>query len=146
MKVFLGLDGLSKMNFMKSACIRFMKQMLSGSLVREYARTKLNMSEEDAQQYWESNKDRILGAITMIDFRFFISKDKDDFDKEVTALANKDKTSIEVLDILGMVNINYHNLDRLLKTNGKEKLSNILASITLHKTGEWYDHIHLLCI
>jgi len=146
MKVFLGLDGLSKMNFMRSACIRFMKLMLSGSLVREYARTKLDMSEEDAEQYWESNKDRILSAITMVDFRFFISKDKDDFDKEVTALANKDKTSIEVLDILGMVNINYHNLDRLLKTNGKEKLSNILASITLHKTGEWYDHIHLLCI
>ena len=91
MKVFLGLDGLSKMNFMKSACIRFMKLMLSGSLVREYARTKLNMSEEDAKQYWESNKDRILGAITMVDFRFFISKDKDDFDKEVTELANKDK-------------------------------------------------------
>ena len=104
------------------------------------------MSEEDAHQYWESNKDRILSAITMVDFRFFISKDKNDFDKEVAIIANKDKTSIEVLEILGMVNINYHNLDRLLKTNGKEKLSNILASITLHKTGEWYDHIHLLCI
>ena len=142
MKVCLGLDGLSKMDFMRSACIRFMKLMLSGSLVKEYARTTLDMSEEDAQKYWESNKDRILGAITMVDFRFFISNDKDDFDKEVVALAREDNTSVEVLDILGFVNINYHNLDRVLKTNGEDKLSNILASITLHKTGKWYDHIY----
>lgn len=137
----LGRDGLSKMDFMTSSCIRFMKLMLSGSLVREYAENVLKMTREEAEKFWEKHKERILKAIAVVDHRFFISKDKDKFDSEVKALAKKAKTTIAVLDILGIINANYHNIDYHLRTDGKKKLSNMLASITIHESGKCYDFI-----
>ena len=119
------------MDFRTSPCPRFAKETFVGSFIREYARKVLRMTEDAARAFWEINKEKILKAIAIVDHRLIISKDKDNFEKELTALAKKDKTTVAVLTLLGSINTSFHNLHYHLRTGGQ--LKNVVFSTSVWK-------------
>ena len=121
-----GLDSLSKMDYKKSACIAFAKEYIASSIIREYARVELKMDENGARAYWNEHKANVIKRITTVDHRFFISRDKENFQTEVRALAKMDNTTVTVLDVLGWINATFHRLEYHLRTG--EKLSCVILS------------------
>jgi len=81
--------------------------------------------EEKARAYWNKVIEYITKRITLLDFRFVISKDKDTFQRELKELVGSD--NMHLLDIIGAMNVGFHNLYYHLRTGGG-CLPNIIMS------------------
>ena len=79
--------------------------------------------EKEARAYWNKVNKYIFGKITILDFRFVISKDKENFQQELKDLVS----DMDLLDIIGAISVGFHNLYYHLRTNGK-RLANIIMS------------------
>ena len=128
-EIIRGLDNLSKMDHKESSCIAFAKEYIASSIIREYAQEVMNMSKDQARAFWDEKKEDVIKRIKTVDFRFFISEDKDKFQTEVNKVAREDNTTVKILDVLGWMNASFHRLHYNLRTGGK--LSTIILSTTV---------------
>jgi len=120
-----------------SPCVDFAKAYLWSSYFRELFEKELGLSKECSRKLWEAIQDKVVKSVTTIDHRMFISQDKDQFTKEVAKLVNDDNTKREVLDIIGVMNAQYHNLYYFLKTGNM--LPNIIFSTHVWKVADYQD-------
>ena len=74
------------MDYTQSSCIGFAKESLPSSVFRHYLKSK-GFTEDRARDFWNTIKEKVAGRIRTVDFRFFISEDKDEFSKEVKKFA-----------------------------------------------------------
>ncbi len=87
------------------------------------------MDEETARKVWDEEwEGKMRKAVTTIDYRPIISVDKDEYQNELKELAQKDNTTMQMLNLIGVINaafhIMYYNLRTKCEKNPEgEKLS-----------------------